>query len=206
MKRETFADVIELAGEQLSINNGDGQYSCYIEILQTIGAQLNAMLSYHSKVLVFRFDLHIERYSRDNQQLSRFIEKIKRRIQSHYGAKRLGYIWVREHEKAKQQHYHIALFIDGNKVQHPGRLVHWIDKHWQDRGHPKPYTPKNCFDVVTRKNEVAKQRVFKRLSYLAKTRGKGYRDKAVNDYSSSRIKTKAMAVFERLDGVTLVSD
>jgi hypothetical protein len=190
MKRETFADVVELSGVQLRVNNGDGKYSCYVEILRAIKGQLSAMLSHHSKVLIFRLDLHREGYSRDNLEFSRFVEKIKKRARQHYKAKRLGYVWVREHEKAKQQHYHLALMIDANKVQHPGRLINWIERRWEARGHPKPYTPGNCFKVLRRGSESGFSHIFERLSYMAKTRGKGYRASAVNDYSTSRIKPK----------------
>jgi len=190
MKRETFADAVELAGVSFRINNGGGGHACYVEILDAIHDQLEAMLSYHGRVLVVRLDLHLGGYSPDNHELSRFIEKIKRRYQEHYKGKRMGYVWVREQERAKQQHYHLALYLDANKIQHPARLIHWIEQRWQSRGHPKPYTPENCFKVISRKNDSGKQAIIERLSYLAKTRGKGYRDKSTNDYSSSRIKPK----------------
>lgn len=190
MKRETFADVVELDGMPFRVNNGGGKHSCYVEILSVIHDQLEAMLSYHSKVLVLRLDLHLGDYSHDNHELSRFIEKIKRRYHDHYRGQRMGYIWVREQEKAKQQHYHLALYLDANKIQHPAKLIYWIEQRWQSRGHPKPYTPENCFAVINRKNDSFKQAIFERLSYLAKTRGKGYRCKDTNDYSGSRIKPK----------------
>lgn len=190
MKRTTCAEVVTLDGVELRINNGNGEYLCYLEILKAISAQLHGMLSYHSKVLVLRMDLHLDRFTTDNRELSRFIDKIKRHLSEHYKAKRLGYIWVREHEKAKQQHYHLALMIDANKIQHPGKLINWIEQRWENRNHPKPYTPEHCFYIVQRGNQTVLLNTFERLSYLAKTRGKGYRDNAVNDYSSSRIKPK----------------
>ncbi|WP_272993744.1 hypothetical protein [Porticoccus hydrocarbonoclasticus] len=45
MKRETFADVIELSGVSYGINNGSGKHWCYVEILSAIHDQLEAMLS-----------------------------------------------------------------------------------------------------------------------------------------------------------------
>jgi len=64
-------------------------------------------------------DLHVEKYTPDNRELSRFIDKIKIRLAKHYKTKRLGYLWVREQERAKRQHYHLALFVDANKLQPP---------------------------------------------------------------------------------------
>lgn len=194
MKRPHFADEVLLGGVRLSVNNGEGKYGCYKAILEQIHSQLTAMQSFHSKVMVLRIDLHVDQYTADNLVLSRFLEKVKRRLTEHYKAKRVGYIWVREMEKAKKQHYHLALFIDGNKIQHPAKLIHWIEERWQSRGQPKPYTPQNCFYTLRRNDGRGFDAAFKRLSYLAKIRGKGYRNESVNDYSASRIKPKKVSM------------
>jgi protein GP2 len=190
MKRPVYADEVLLGGVSLRVNNGDGKYGCYREILSAIHDQLAAMLSHHSRAMVLRMDLHVERLTPDNLVLSRFLEKVKKRLSQHYKAKRMGYVWVREMEQAKKQHYHLALFIDGNKIQHPAKLIHWIDARWQARSHPKPFTPENCFYMIRRNDTRGFNTAFERLSYLAKIRGKSYRSKTVNDYSTSRIKHK----------------
>lgn len=190
MKTKTSANRIELHGELLAINNGDnGQYSCFTEILRSTYGQLQAMLSHHSRVLVIRFDLHLGRHYPDNKALSRFMERIKRRLILHYKMTRVGYVWVREQERAKQQHYHVALFLDGSKIRHPSRLLEWIDERWQARQHPKVYIPKNCYYMLHRHDQEGQAEAIYRLSYLAKTRGKGYRGCSVNDYSTSRLKS-----------------
>ena len=174
---------------RLPVNTHDGKYSCYKQILDNIANQLQAMLYHHSRVTVIRFDLHLYRPFETNKEMSRLIDKIKKRLRAKYGLTRLGYVWVREVERAKSHHYHVALFVNGNKLQYPSNLLNWIEKVWTARGHPKPFVPKHCFYVVPRGDSWVRQVAFKRLSYLAKVRGKGckYRARRVNDYATSRL-------------------
>lgn len=58
-----------LNGETLSIN-ANNKYGCFVEILEAIQQQLDAMLSYHCKVLVLRFDLHTDEYQSNNALIS----------------------------------------------------------------------------------------------------------------------------------------
>ena len=189
MKRAIYSDKFS-DGETVWQVNGSEEYGCYREILATIKGQLTAMSSHHSRLLVVRVDLHLSSYSPDNRELSRFLDKIRKHCRAKYKAKRLGYLWVREQEKAKQQHYHLALILDGNRIKHPSALLAWICVRWEARNHPRPFVPEHCFYNVKRANQASFKEVFKRLSYFAKTRGKGYRSPTANDYSSSRIKPK----------------
>lgn len=88
----------------------------YCEILTKIIKQLYLTIKIHKRVLVLRFDLHLNYYTQDNKLLSTFMNKIKQDISRKYGIKNIGSIWVRELEMAKTQHYHLALFLDGNKI------------------------------------------------------------------------------------------
>jgi hypothetical protein len=191
VKKTTMADAIALNGRVLPINaNAELGQGCFVEVLQQIDGQLAAMLSHHSRVMVLRLDLHLYDYTDANGEVSRFVRKVKKRLCRRYGFSRVGHVWAREIEKAKQQHYHIALFLDGNTVQHPAQVIRLCEEIWQGWGHPKPYTPENCFSVIGRNDARGYGEAFYRLSYLAKLRGKGYKAKAANDYSASRIACK----------------
>jgi len=99
----------------------------------------------------------------------------------------IGYQWVREQEKSKKQHYHAALMLDGNLIQHPSNLLNKIQEMWLPRGHL--YRLKNCFYYLDKKNiKEVRRDVIRRASYMAKIRGKGYRPSQTKDYNSSRIK------------------
>ena len=167
--------------------NGNSNTGCYLEILESINSQLNALLSHHCKILVVRFDLHIHGYSCRNELISRFFRKLKKKIRAIYNTRRVGHVWVRELEKAKQQHYHCAIFVDGNNARHPKKLLILIEWIWETWDQPKPFTPKNCYYIINRHSTQAYNECFYRLSYLAKSRGKGSRSSTANDYSTSRI-------------------
>lgn len=111
----------------LAINANDEKL-CWVEILDALHEQMSAMLSHHCKVLFVRFDLHLPSYTGTNKIMSDFMRKIKRWINQHYQTKRVGHLWVREQERAKQQHYHVILLIDGNKMKNPKHLFERIDE------------------------------------------------------------------------------
>ncbi len=186
MKRVINMESIAFFEQELLIN-ASSEHGCYVEILERIKQQIDAMLSYHSRILVIRVDLHTASYQPDNQMMSAFIRKIRKRLSNKHGLKRMGFVWVREQEKAKSQHYHLALFIDANKVRHPHHIILGIEAIWQSWLNPKPFTPKNCYYIIKRNDPESIIEPFYRLSYLAKVRGKGYKNKTANDFSTSRI-------------------
>ena len=109
--------------------------------------------------------------------------------------KDIGHVWVREQEVSKQQHYHVALFLNGNKIQHPSKLLQYIKAKWYKHG--RLWIPKKehidddgCFYFIDKKKEGFREQRGKaiyRLSYLGKTRGKGYKDAQAKNYSVSRL-------------------
>lgn len=94
--------------------------------------ELGWMLSRHSRVFLYRFDL---RFADENQAtecsilLSTLFRRLKRFINRHYKTKDIAYSWAREIEKAKQQHYHCVLMMDGNRIRHPRKLSIRIKKY-----------------------------------------------------------------------------
>ena len=172
------------------INTGNNKYACCTDILKTMHGQMQAMLSHHNKVIVVRFDLHCEKYTPCNTELSRFMCKVRKRLYSHYKCTRFGYLWVREQERSKSQHYHVMLIIDANKIQHPSALLGWLQERWSVRGHARPFIPERCFYKIRRGDSDTFAEAFYRCSYLAKVRGKGYGASCANNYSGSRIRLK----------------
>ena len=185
VKRLVSKSVIGNVSGPCSAANPAG-YPYFEEILTAIERQLTAMLSYHSRILMVRLDFHLSAYSPCSSEMSRFVDKIRKHLKGPYGLTRVGYVWVREQERAISQHYHMALLLDGNKINHPGKLITWIDQHWQARGQPKVFVPKNCFLLVRRGDDPALNAAFKRMSYFAKKRGKGRKPAGAKDYSASR--------------------
>ena len=111
----------------------------------------------------------------------------RQKLKRVYGFKDIGYAWAREQERSKKQHYHFVLFLDGDLIRHSSKITQIIKQAWEREG-------SNCYmPVIPRPfhfadNEEAVQDMLERVSYLAKPRGKGYRDNQVKDYNCSRMK------------------
>ncbi len=189
VKTVIFKRSIVLDGRRLNIN-ANKKLGSFKEILCAIKSQMDSMLSHHSRVLLLRMDLHVHDYTESNLIMSNFLRKLKKKLRTRYKLARVGHIWARETETTNQQHYHLAIMIDAHKVKHPHKVISTIEEIWLGWDLPKPYTPRNCYRVIHRSDASAYQEQFYRLSYLAKLRGKGYRAKTANDYSSSRINKK----------------
>ena len=171
--------------EWLEVLQGDK--GLYIQIINKVVEQLDAAISIHKRILVYRFDLHVNYYEDDNQRLTKFFNRLKLWLFRNYKIKKVGHIWAREKETSKQQHYHCALYLDGNRIQHPKKLTPEIKEMWSANGHMSVI--QNPFYYIDQDN-IATERpeAIKRLSYLAKVRGKGYRKPQAKDYGTSKLK------------------
>ena len=158
--------------------------------LERMIEQVGAMLSIYSKVHLLRFDLRTYSYSETNQLMTKFNRIFHRWITRTYGIKnnRIGFIWCREIETAKQQHYHYVLILDGHSVRHPIRLLDKAQDIWNNQLNGSEFTPKNCYYNLKRDEYNTIQPAIYRISYLAKVRGKGYKPKQTKNYNTSRLK------------------
>jgi hypothetical protein len=184
------SEYFKFMGEVWLLNIGTQEKGSAIisSIIRRIIEQVLAMQSHHSKLLAYRFDLHLE-YSTDNNEIiTRFLEKFKYQVGQTYGVKRVGYVWVREKERAKQQHYHFVVLLDGHKVNYWSSLFRIVENAWRDVGGGTVHGVKT---VLLGRGDIKKlQEVIYWLSYLAKARGKGYKAEQAKNYGASRIPPK----------------
>lgn len=205
MRKRTNADSIEIDGLDLPINTKSGNCYCYVEPLERIKKELDAMLSWHCKVFVIRFDIRIHEYSDDNQVISKFTKTLIEWAKRHYGLKRVGYAWCREVERSKKQHYHLVFMFDGNQIRAAGTLTNKIGEiaslqnlsHWICE---KPSYMVHRKDLD--KGDYSKyNKAFYRVSYLAKERGKTIKGERANSFQTSRVKPRSAAVERQIDWV-----
>ena len=152
--------------------------------------QVDAMLSHHSKIHIIRFDLRVYEYTENNGIITAFNRRLHKWLERKYNLKRVGFMWCRELEKAKQQHYHYALIIDGHKVNYSDEVNKKVIELWRQLGGSE-YFPKNCYYNIKRDDYESIQSAIWRISYLAKARGKGYKPAQTKNYGTSRIKLKS---------------
>jgi len=185
-KTKHFDEFLNVNGELLRINSGHNK-GVYTEIIKRFVDQLDIALSIHRRLLVHRVDLHTTYYSPNNKIISRFMNRAKQWIKRNYDIESIGYIWAREQERSKQQHYHLAILLDGDKIRHPKKLNEKLREMWSPHGH-MPVIEKPYYYIGKHNRDQMRGEAIYRVSYLAKTRGKGYRDPQAKDYQTSRLK------------------
>ena len=187
-KTVTFDDWIVYSGVKIKINNGP-QYGVYKETIISFIGQLDAAISIHKRVLVLRLDFHMNYYTETNYKFSKFMKNITQWLNRHYGIKNVGYQWVREQQRVKKQHYHLALILDGDLIQYPSKVNEIFREKWLQNGAMR--IPKNCFYRINKHNlKEVREKVIYRVSYNAKSRGKQNRPAQTKSHYSSRLKAK----------------
>jgi len=189
-KYSTTSQYLTVNNEIWSINAGFSKkgepLAIYTKQLKAIINQLNVMTRLYSKVFVVRFDLHLKEYTKSNEQISRFSKLLLSRLKSKFKLNAIGYAWCREQGNAKQQHYHMAIFLEGRKLRGTFSLFPIIqDTWWFVKG---GHMVKVNYRMVFRGDFESRQEVIYHLSYLAKMNTKGNRAIQTKDYACSRLK------------------
>jgi hypothetical protein len=167
----------------------------YTQQMKGMLNQIEAMFSYHNKVFLLRFDLSIPEATDNSEKVSAFFIQLSNKLKAKYKLKRVGYAWTRETEKAKQQHYHAFILLDGNKVQQPNEVVEIAQYIWHLYHDGRLCWPtKRCYYQLKLSDPELLQEAVYHISYLAKVRGKGYKPAQAKNYGSSRLKKKPTKV------------
>lgn len=184
-KTVTHNEIFEYRGKSYRVNAAKS--GLYVQMLRPLINQFEIAVQKWKRVFVLRFDLHQHFYSGDNKRVTTFIKRLFNRLKREYGFTEIGYCWVRERERAKAQHYHFVLFLNGRLIKHSKRINDLIKQAWEDpTGSYHVPTIKRPFYFGT--SEEITDEVIHRVSYLAKARGKGHRDKQAKDFQCSRMK------------------
>lgn len=182
----THRNEYPFAGMNYPINSTKS--GCYTLILQRAIEQLTAMVDLYRRVLFVRFDLHHLQPEATSERVSAFIEAARKHAQRRYQTRHMGFLWVREQEKAQRQHYHLVLMLDGDKIRYSSKLLAELGEIWARMGGTASI-PKKPYIFIDKPALVA-DAVY-RASYLAKARGKGFRPDGARDFGCSRIKSRA---------------
>jgi hypothetical protein len=176
---------------------------CHGEMLDRILDIMNYMVNTHSKVFFVRLDF---RFSADyivppgNQVFVDFLENFIQNL------KRLGLdpyrFWVREQSTLERPHYHVCIFLNGNKIQSIGGLHQKATELWgfalnrdatglvwdctKDR-HGNPQENGIMIRRGAPDYEATFQACYYWASYLAKTRSKELIPNGVKSFGSSQI-------------------
>jgi hypothetical protein len=168
-----------------------------------ISALFSEMVYKHSKVLVMKF---IIRYPQDYEletQTNLLLSKFFHSLCKYYKNKsvEIKYLATREHLRSEHPHYHLAIFIDGNKIQSNYAIHTKANSIWQklvnserDGLISKVSTEYNSKEMVFKyeKSSDVNQQYFnfilENLKYLSKIYSKDKTPRHTNVYVCSRLK------------------
>lgn len=171
-------------------------YRLYAPIIDNTFDQIDAMMSRHSRVFTFRFDLRYpENVDNSEIQVSTVVAKLFHQV-SMYLKKKAGnprvspalrnhkdvcYQWVIETGKKKKRHVHCWIAVDGNKNYKPGwtrtNEVHGtgilgiLDAKWRNLTGGNIHTISGC-RMLTRTDTALYAECIEHYSYLAKVKDK----------------------------------
>lgn len=194
MKTYTTKSTATIDGLTVYLNTME-RSGCCLAMLAAAKRQLDTMLTHHNKVLTIYIGVHAGAYTTDNTVMSQYVRSVRKMLTTKPSSKaascrpafrRVGYAWFREMDRAKKQHYHMAIMLDGNVVRAPQRVFDSVLKPAAERLKATAWLYKNP-SLLDRQDRDAYQACLYRLSYSAKEYSKGCRKPTANDYSTSRI-------------------
>ncbi|HCE8850405.1 MAG: hypothetical protein DI535_28695 [Citrobacter freundii] len=174
------------------------------EIIDKFITQLRAMQSHYREVYGFRFDLSVPE-GMSAEESNKLISELFARLRGEFTAKawsnqpirKFAYGWVREKEKAKQVHYHCWIALPYFQVRTAGfgddGMIGRISRIWTDltNGVSRVHLPHGRY-IIRQCDHASLVEMVKRISYLAKNRGKSSDQKGQPKmFSGSRLQMKA---------------
>ncbi|WP_448247581.1 YagK/YfjJ domain-containing protein [Thalassotalea agariperforans] len=144
--------------------------------------------SHYSKSAIFRIDLHPDSYTSDNKIISSFLAKQIKLLEKKYSCI-VSYFFAREQNSSDKQHYHLALFFSGHKVNHPSVISNEIKNNWKSHCAGSIHFVENPMYTIKRGDKRSIDQAIYRLSYLIKNYTKEKNGKG-QSYGLSRLKYK----------------
>lgn len=185
-KHISYSNFFGHLGEVYPINTTQSS-GCFTPILKAGIDRLTRLLKRFKRIFVYFFGLHSHSAIATSSHVSRFFNKVRFYCGKIYRSV-VGYVWVREQERADTQHYHAVIILDGDKIQHSKSLAGALKRLWeQDQSGSNTINfVKNPFYYVTAPEQL--KEVVLRFSYYAKERGKGRRPAQAKDFGASRLR------------------
>ncbi|BDR19571.1 MULTISPECIES: inovirus Gp2 family protein [Vibrio] len=167
-----------------------------IKALHQAYNQLDNLFTYHSRITIVLIQFHQTTQLPHNKHLSKFIARLKTLCIKHYKIRgdRFGYAWAREEGKdGTNQHYHIAIMIDGHVCQKSYQITQLAKQACKDIS---PfyyiYAPKrNLFKVKRTGSGRILRAARMRASYAYKYASKEKVPVGVRRFGCSSIKPKS---------------
>lgn len=157
----------------------------FTDALDASYAQLDAILTHYSKVVVVLIQLHQSEYTTDNHPLSRFFKSFIAAVKKQYAStnnpadSKVAYAWAREEsEERTNQHYHIAIMLNGSKCKSSYHINELARQSWLkiDQNNQVWFPKRNAYHISRNHEHCGHHLDLRaarmRMSYAAKMRTK----------------------------------
>ena len=144
----------------------EGEY--HPRIMRALFDAVNQAHQRSSRFFAARYDLHLRRYTDDNQVMCDFCQQLAQVLRMRYPRSFVDIFWVREQGSVVAQHYHCVVMMDGNHIRVPKVLNELVGQVWQSAAQGTVWFPKNPYYKVHRDDAQALCEFLLRLSYFAK--------------------------------------
>ncbi|PKG55811.1 inovirus-type Gp2 protein [Shewanella sp. GutDb-MelDb] len=158
------------------------------KLLNSLYKTLTTYISWHSKVLMIRFDVSLYDSSPHNKTISKLRNYMLKQLNKHYNSK-ADFGWVREQNQFKDMcHYHCFILLDGQKVRSSHTSFNLTKKAQELIIDINIHFPKYCTYMLLPKSIKTIQAALYRLSYLSKKSTKKNNPALAKSYYFNRTK------------------
>ena len=201
-KYESKKNLVEHRGELIPINNGPG-YGVHMTTLKNSFEQLDRGFDRWGRLLFMTFVLWPGCSNETNEIMKRFRERVSYQFgKLGLSTNDYGFHWCRERTETKTEHYHLAMWINGNKFNRARTLAAIVRRCWEEIGGTVGASPINSRDEIGDSVGVSQRRrwwcfvndaqsrleVLFWLSYWSKSRSKGLKPAQTKEHGMSRLK------------------
>lgn len=170
-------------GEIIPVNaEGSGVYTATVK---KSFEQFDRGIDRWCRQIVVFSQLHLAHSHQTNKIMTRLLKRVKYGFSVKLEIDDFGFHWCRELERGKGAHYHLAIWLDGDKCRTSNRITPIIKTAWENLG-GTAISLRTPYHYVN--NEKTRLKTLYRLSYLSKGRGKGNRPLQTKDHGMSRMK------------------
>jgi hypothetical protein len=201
-KYESKKNLVEHRRELIPINNGPA-YGVHMTTLKNSFEQLDRGFDRWGRLLFMTFVLWPGCSNETNEIMKRFRERFSYQFgKLGLSTNDYGFHWCRERTETKTEHYHLAMWINGNKFNRTWTLAPLVRRCWEEIGGRVGAGKKKTKNEMGNTEGADKYErwwlfvndaqtrleVFYWLSYLSKSNTKGLKAPQTKEHGMSRLK------------------
>lgn len=182
-KHISKSGTVKHRGQVIAVNaKGSGVYTATIK---KSFEQFDRGLDCWRRQIMVIAQLHLGYSQSTNKVMTLLLKRLRYRFAKELGINEFGFHWCRELERGEGAHYHLYLWLDGDKYRTSHSITPRIREAWENLGGSIGSTGRPYHFV---NDEQSRLDALYHLSYISKGKGKGNRPVQTKDHGMSRLK------------------